>query len=461
LKPTRNTFTLSAALAFICLSGGLHAQEPLARSLRRQPGEWKTWIISSGAAYRVPPPPDDWETRAEAFRVKEAVAKARRNGGQQKVKHWDAGAPSYRWIEMIERRIAAGEPFTAHPHRPLAYVALAMYDATVAAWDSKAAYKRPRPSELEPAIRPLVDVPDSPSYPSEHSATAAAAAGILAYFFPAEAATWEAMAEEAGLSRVQAGVQFPSDHQAGMELGRRIAQAVIARAASDGYTVAWNGSVPSRPCAWTGANPGNAAAAGWKPMLLAWPGEFRPGPPPDCQSAEVKSDAARVREFPRTFSSSQKAFYWQGPEGRETWNFVLASKWMFEDGSYRNAPRAARVYALLAAAHYDAFIASQDAKFTYWFLRPHQLDSAISPLFPVPNFPSYPSNHSTFSWGRAEILAYLFPERAEAARVVAQEAAESRIWAGIHYALDLAAGKELGMKVSRKFIELAERDGSQ
>ena len=47
-------------------------------------------------------------------------------------------------------------------------------------------------------------------------------------------------------------------------------------------------------------------------------------------------------------------------------------------------PFAARAYALLGAVGYDAFIASQDGKFTYWYIRPHQLDPAIVPLFTMP-----------------------------------------------------------------------------
>ncbi len=35
-----------------------------------------------------------------------------------------------------------------------------------------------------------------------------------------------------------------------------------------------------------------------------------------------------------------------------------------------------------------------------------------TPLFAVPNFPSYPSNHATFSSARSEVMAYLFPTRA-------------------------------------------------
>src|SRR6202008_2068802 len=107
------------------------------------------------------------------------------------------------------------------------------------------------------------------------------------------------------------------------------------------------------------------------------------------------------------------------------------------------------------------FTASQDGKFTYWYLRPHQNDPAIAPLFPVPNFPSYPSNHSTFSATKSEVLAYLFPQRAEFIRAVGKEAGDSRIWAGIHYQIDNAAGVALGKAVVQKFIVWASSDGSQ
>jgi membrane-associated phospholipid phosphatase len=172
------------------------------------------------------------------------------------------------------------------------------------------------------------------------------------------------------------------------------------------------------------------------------------------------AQVAAVKNFPRTFITNQRAFYWQSAEGRETWPYLLAEKWIFEDHMDQNPPRVARVYALLAAAEYDAYIASQDAKFTYWYLRPNQLDPSITPLFAVPNFPSYPSNHAVFSATRAEVLAYLFPTRAELARATANEAAESRIWAGIHYRVDAEAGMQLGRSVAKKFVDWAMSDGS-
>jgi membrane-associated phospholipid phosphatase len=126
-----------------------------------------------------------------------------------------------------------------------------------------------------------------------------------------------------------------------------------------------------------------------------------------------------------------------------------------------NPPRAARALAALDVAAFDSFIASQDGKFTYWYLRPAQLDTRLLPLFPAPNFPSYPSNHSTFSAARAAILSQLFPEQATFITGLANEAGQSRIWAGIHYQMDNTSGLELGRKVAQKVVDWVSRDGSQ
>ncbi len=423
-------------------------------------GTWRTWVISSGADNRVQPPPGAAETRAELRAMADLIGR-NDEAARQQIAFWDAGSPGYRWIDLINSRVLAATPTTQYPHRVYTYVALAMYDATIAAWESKYFYKRQRPSELDHNLSTALPVPDSPSYPSEHAAVASAAAEVLAYFLPAEAGNFQAMAEQAGWSRVLAGLQFPSDYTAGMELGRRVAGQVIAKARADGSDAAWTGTVPTGPCMWTGTNPGNVTAVNWAPLLLASASQFRPPAPPACDSAAVLAEVATVRTFPRTFVTNYKAFYWQSPEGLQVWPYRWADKWMAEDRLDRNPPRAARVYALMAATQFDAFIASQDGKFAYWYLRPHQLDPGVVPLFPVPNFPSYPSNHSTFSSARSEMLAYLFPTRAEVARAIGKEAGDSRIWAGIHYPMDNAAGVALGRSVAGLFVNWAKTDGSQ
>ena len=430
-------------------------------------GNWRTWVISSGRDFRVPPPPNPAETQSELRSLAGLISQNDQQVSQQ-IAFWDAGAPQYRWMDLINSRVLAGTATTAFPHRVYTYVALAMYDATIATWESKYFYDRRRPNELDHNLPTAVAVPKSPSYPSEHSAAAQAAATVLAHFLPAEAASFNAMAEAAGWSRVRAGVQFPSDHYAGKALGQRVAEQVIAQADTDGSSQTWTGTVPTGPCKWIGTNPGNVTAANWRPLLLTSPSQFRPQTPPDCNSAQGQSELDEVRNFPRSapgtptsFPFRAKAFYWQSPEGLNTWPYRYADKWISEDRLDQNPPRVARAYALIAAVLFDAFIASQDGKFSYWYIRPHQLDPSIVPLFPVPNFPSYPSNHSTFSAARSAVLAYLFPSRADFVRAVGKEGGDSRIWAGIHYQFDNVAGVELGRSVAQVFIARAQNDGSQ
>jgi hypothetical protein len=79
-------------------------------------GNWRTWIISSGEDYRVPAPPNPAETRTELRTMHELISN---NDAQikQQITFWDAGAPGYRWIDLINSRLLAGTATTAFPHR--------------------------------------------------------------------------------------------------------------------------------------------------------------------------------------------------------------------------------------------------------------------------------------------------------------------------------------------------------
>ncbi len=423
------------------------------------PGNWKTWVITSGQDHGVPPPPGMRQTREELEEVRRMSSQASAHA-VERIRYWDSGPPSYRWMELIAKRQSSGQAVGAFP-RAYAYASMAIYDATVAAWNAKQTYRRIRPSRADFRIQARVPVPQNPSYPSDY-----AAAAVMAYLVPAEAAYFENLAEEAGKSRLYAGVEYPSDYAAGLELGRRVAAQVIAKARADGSDAVWSATVPTGRCMWTGTNPGNVTAANWRPLMLNSPSKFRPPPPPSCDSPEVQMQLAAVRNFPRALTAANlntnaRALYWQTPEGVFPWAVFQLNQWILEDKLERNPPKAARAYALLGTVGYDAFIASQDGKFTYWYARPAQLDTSVTPLFPAPNFPSYPSNHSVLSTARSEVLAYLFPTRAERIRAMGKEAGDSRIWAGIYFQMDNQAGVELGKKFAQKFIDWAENDGSQ
>lgn len=427
-------------------------------------GNWKTWVISSGKDHRVPPPPGEVQTQAELAWLRDLSVLRTDPASKAQLKYWSAGPASYVWTDLVVKRQVNGQSVSAFAPRAYAYVALAIYDATVAAWEAKYFYNRRRPTAIDPSLGAALPVPESPSYPSDHAAAAAAAAAVLSYLIPAEASAFQSLAEEAARARLVAGVEFPSDYTAGWELGQRVAAAVIAKARQDGSDAVWNGVMPAGRCMWVGTNPGNVTAANFKPLLLSSPGEFRPPPPPACDSPAVQAQMADVRQFPRSpaaFTTNSKAFYWQTPEGTFPWVFIQMGRFILEDKLELNPPRAARAYALLAGVGLDSFIASQDGKYAYWYLRPHMLDTTLVPLFAAPNFPSYPSNHSVNSAARGEMIAYLFPDRADHVRGLAKEAGDSRIWAGIHYEMDNSEGVALGRKVAAKFIAWAENDGSK
>src|SRR5262249_30590738 len=127
----------------------------------------------------------------------------------------------------------------------------------------------------------------------------------------------------------------------------------------------------------------------------------------------------------------------------------------------------------------DDQIACWDSKFTYNFWRPVTAiraadttgnpdtvaDPNWTPLFATPAHPSYPSAHATYSTSCATALALFFGTDAipfsfwwdglpgvtrsfDSFSAAANEAGQSRIWAGIHWTFDVTAGNAQGAAVA-------------
>jgi len=126
----------------------------------------------------------------------------------------------------------------------LATLNAAMMDAVVACHDVKYVHWVPRPSQADPAIKPLIGVPNHPSYPSNHSCISTAAGQVLAHFFPQERRALEASAAEAGLSRIYAGLHYRFDVEAGEEIGRKVAANAAARHPQ--MLASWSGNAAGR-----------------------------------------------------------------------------------------------------------------------------------------------------------------------------------------------------------------------
>ena len=205
-----------AVAGAIALVAGLAAAQA-GEEIEPNAGKWKTWVIASGHDLRTPAPPND--ASAEIAELK-TLAQQRDAATKDLIVYWDVGPPSYRWQEIaLDETMRNNLPWP-YAIRDFALLHAAIYDAMVAAWDSKYAYNRKRPSEVDATLITALPNPASPSYPAEHAVAAGAAAAVLSYLFPDRAAYFAGKGEEAGRSRVLAGVQYPRDVTAGLELGR-------------------------------------------------------------------------------------------------------------------------------------------------------------------------------------------------------------------------------------------------
>lgn len=431
--------SIGMILSFILFHSRAQAQiEPDA-------GTWKTWFIESAEDYRLPGPPSYKDEIAEVLSRQKQLDSA----GLQQIIYWNAGAPGYRWHNMMYKLWMSD----TSNNGSLAYMLMgtAIYDATIAAWDTKYAYNRPRPFTVSKKIKAYITPPESPSYPCEHSVAAGVAAALISHFYPHMADSVNKLALQVSLSRVAAGVVFPTDTHAGFELGRQIAAKQIELTKNYITKAVWDGKIPEQPGLWRGKNPLAPLSGLNKPVVLDSGSRFRPAPPPDFQK-----DMDELKNFKQTFSSRSNAFYFAS---QPFWEDLLNKK-IFEYNIHLNPPLAARLYAVTAVTNYDAFIACWDAKYAYWGIRPDQYDTTYRPLMPSPPFPGYPSGHAAISGAMGELYSYFFPSEAAYFRKKAKDGAESRFHAGIHFRTDNEVGLELGRNVANAVINRVKNDGA-
>jgi len=289
-------------------------------------------------------------------------------------------------------------------------------------------------------------------------AAAGAAAAVLIYLFPKDESE---IARRLTGEAAAIGTKARSDFAGGMEIGRAAAVDVIAVATTDRSSVAWAGNVPEGAAKWSSLAKPPAAPLGprlgeMRPFFLVTGSDFRAPPPPAYDTPEFRAQVADVRRVSdgRTSQQMRIAQYWEnlsGPFAAGLWNDVarnaISSHGLGEAES-------ARVLALVHMVAVDATIACHDSKYVYWLPRPTQVDPEIRLAIGVPNHPAYPSNHACISGAIGRVLDAQFPDQRGRYFAMGRQAGESRIYAGIHYRIDVDEGLVMAKKVAARALEV-------
>ncbi len=282
--------------------------------------------------------------------------------------------------------------------------------------------------------------------------------------------------------------------------GRLMAMAIMTWARTDGGHEAWGPLrrdqaryvPPGGTGQWSATPPAFAPAllprwGGNRPFVLKAAADC-PAPPPPAYSEEANSEFHRsAQEVYRisnqaTQEQRQFALYWADDPGKTP---TPAGHWVFITNDLLKARKAsladaAQTFALLNIAMSDAFVAGWATKYSLNVLRPVSyvqlvIDSAWVPaLLDTPPFPEYPSGHSVQSSAAAGVLAQMFgaqtgftdnthndrgwgPRNFKDFQSAADEAARSRLYAGIHFGFGVTGGQVQGRCVAAKVLALKYR----
>ena len=282
--------------------------------------------------------------------------------------------------------------------------------------------------------------------------------------------------------------------------GRLMAMAIMSWARTDGGHEAWGPLrrgretyvPPSGQGQWVATPPAFAAPLlpYWgsnRTMVLASADDCPAVPPPAYSEAPGSAFHAEGLEVYRiatraTQAQRQFALYWADDPGKTA---TPAGHWLHLTGDILKARQAtlaeaAEVYARLGLAMSDAFVAAWHTKYTLNLLRPVTyvqavIDSQWVPtLMDTPAFPEYPSGHSVQSSAAAAVLGASLgqrlaftdnthndrgwgPRQFDSFQAAADEAALSRLYAGIHFRSAVVAGQAQGLCVAQKVLALKTR----
>lgn len=388
---------------------------------------------------------------------------AEASGGEDVVLRWNR-------VLMETVRTPGQHPATIMPVRSYAMMHAAMFDAANSIDGSYVAY--------------MTDVPGS-KRASIDAAVARAAHDVLVGLYPTRADVFalELAASLEGIETHRA--------QQGVRVGQRVAIAMLAARANDGWNVTPPAySLPATPGNWQPTPPANSAAtfthyAAVTPFAIESGTQFVPVAPPAMTSAEYAAAFNEVKEIgsatstTRTADQTLAARLWANVNTPTNfllvWNNVART---VSEARGLSTVEKARLFALTNISLHDALQTAFASKFVYGLWRPvtavrradeddnpdTQADPNWSSLIATPPYPSYAGNMATIGTSQSTVLALFFGrddisyqhtwEGAGGATrsypgfaAMANEQERARVWGGIHFTFDNVAGQSIGRNV--------------
>ncbi len=361
------------------------------------------------------------------------------------------------------------QPGTIHPMRSFAMMNLAIFDAI---------------NSIDGRYHPyLTDVPGSKNA-SINAAAARAAHDVLAGLYPTRVDIFDAE-----LAASLEGIPSNRARQ-GQRVGGIVAQRMLASRDGDGWEAPWTPyQLDFTPGNWQGPTPFPGFAVftnypGVTPFALTSNTQFLPPTPPALSSTAYAASLNEVEELgsatsaTRTADQTLTAFLWAIPPVSDGKMFgVVASTSVQQD---LTTLERARLFALVCISFHDALQTTLTSQYTYGRWRPvtaiqradedGNVDTVADPLWEsllgpagTPPHPSYASNASSVSASVAKTLELVYgndniPFQIDhgsggvrnyaSFSALTNEIARSRVYGGVHFSFDTAAGQQAGRDVA-------------
>jgi len=226
-------------------------------------------------------------------------------------------------------------------------------------------------------------------------------------------------------------------------------------------------------------------AGSWKTMLLTRPDTFAVAAPAATNSTGYLADLNELKGYQKNLTDAQLGAikYWSAG-GVLRWNEIMRTlvakynipPYQNSDTSYpapssanpfaypyfpfANPPYAARAYAYVSAAQYDALVACWYYKNLYKRPAPYKTDSTIKVYVTKTDLPSYPSEAAVLAGVTAEMMKLLFPDEIAAIQQKLLEQEQAAIASGAATRSDITAGEALGRQVAQAFTARGRADNA-